>query len=656
MIPKQLWDEEFRFCLIRNQSKAPFEKEWQKKSYKFNDTILLNHLVKGGNYGVIGGYGNLIILDKDNDKLNIDLDTFTIETGSGGRHYYFISDYKNNHVFIDELGELRSNNYQVVGSGSTHPNGNKYKVLKDIPLKIINTEELKKIIKPYLKTEVSDSTKPTKSDPTRSASEYRKVLSLVRKGKSKQDVFKAMEVYAKWDKSPPQYKELTYQKALNYIRKIQNTEEDREGFLFSEFGQFTNFLASVKKFVEVQPVYYDSHRIWWLWNHIDKMWKIVDEVDLINAIDDHTTNPSTKSNIKVEIIESLKRIGRRNKPLDASPTWIQFKDKIYDLKTDEIFDATPEYFITNPIPWKLGSKVETPIMDRIFEEWVVKEGVQDKSYIKTLYEFMAYCLIPSMPIHRIFCLIGDGLNGKGSFLRLIEKLVGDNNKCATEIETLAQNHFETAKLYKKLVCIIGEIDKGVFRKTKTMKSLSGNDLIRFEFKGKDGFDGHNYAKPLVATNHLPETTDKTKGFYRRWSIVDFPNIFSEKKDILNDIPDEEYENFCNKSIQILKNLLKNGEFTNDGTIQEREDKYEKHSNRINEFIHLYCDKDKDSYIEFNDFCEKYNDFLHSEGFFKKSKIEIGRAIILKGYQKRVKKVDFTTKMAILGIKIKEGYV
>ena len=71
MISKQLQNKDFRFCLIRKQSKAPFEKEWQKKGYEFNDPKLLEHLKKGGNYGVIGGYGDLRILDID-DKNKVE--------------------------------------------------------------------------------------------------------------------------------------------------------------------------------------------------------------------------------------------------------------------------------------------------------------------------------------------------------------------------------------------------------------------------------------------------------------------------------------------------------------------------------------------------------------------------------------------------------
>ena len=54
--------------------------------------------------------------------------------------------------------------------------------------------------------------------------------------------------------------------------------------------------------------------------------------------------------------------------------------------------------------------------------------------------------------------------------------------------------------------------------------------------------------------------------------MDFPNEFDETKDILEDIPDEELSNFCLQSIDILKELLKEGKFENDGTIQQREAK------------------------------------------------------------------------------------
>lgn len=156
-IPNQLQDSKIRFCLLKEKTKIPFEKDWQNKGYKFNDDKLLKHIENGGNYGVIGGKGNLRIIDIDNkeeaEKLSQFLNTFTIETGNKGRHFYIYSDYEKNHVFKNNLGELRADNYQVAGPNSIHPNGNKYNIINNIEIINIKGEDLIKILLNFLKEE-----------------------------------------------------------------------------------------------------------------------------------------------------------------------------------------------------------------------------------------------------------------------------------------------------------------------------------------------------------------------------------------------------------------------------------------------------------------------------------------------------------------------
>ena len=69
-----------------------------------------------------------------------------------------------------------------------------------------------------------------------------------------------------------------------------------------------------------------------------------------------------------------------NHPKEAKSTWVQFKNTINDIETGEIFEASPEFFVTNPIPWEVGGSEETPKMDKLFEEWVGKD------FVKTLHE------------------------------------------------------------------------------------------------------------------------------------------------------------------------------------------------------------------------------------------------------------------------------
>ena len=118
----QLQNEEFRFCKVEKHKKKPFELNWQKQGYKFNDLTMLNHISLGGNAGIIAGFGNLRILDIDDKKLiehfdRVLGDTFAVETANGNRHYYIISEYDKNHVLANKSGEFRAKGMMVLIPG-----------------------------------------------------------------------------------------------------------------------------------------------------------------------------------------------------------------------------------------------------------------------------------------------------------------------------------------------------------------------------------------------------------------------------------------------------------------------------------------------------------------------------------------------------------
>ena len=404
---------------------------------------------------------------------------------------------------------------------------------------------------------------------------------------------------------------------FNDLQKEFGEEWDKS-YLFGQFTTSTDFIQVAKKFIYTQPLYYDSSRIWWIWNFKKSTWKHVDETDILNLIDKYTKLPSTRSTLKTELLEALKRVGRQNKPKDVKPTWVQFKHKIIDIETGKEFDSDPKYFVTNPIPWDLGTQEDTPILDKIFEEWVGKE------YVQTLYEIIAYSLIPSYPIHRLFCLIGSGMNGKSKYLELISKFVGTSNVTTTELDTLLDSRFEIGRLHKKLVCLVGETNFSEMKKTSILKKLTGGDLIGFEYKGKDPFEDYNYAKIVISTNNLPTTSDKTIGFYRRWLIIDFPNRFNENKDIINDIPEEEYNNLAKKSINVIKNLLSKRVFSNEGSVEDRMKKFEDLSNPLDKFLQEMVVEDFESWIPKYEFKNKLSDWCEENRFRRITDTFLGR--------------------------------
>ena len=376
---------------------------------------------------------------------------------------------------------------------------------------------------------------------------------------------------------------------------VKEKQNFNHGEIFTRHGQARNFFAK-------QPYFFDKSGMFWIWNKELFCWEISDEVSILNLIHQTSGQNIISSKDRTEIINVLKQEGRKNIPKEIPRHFVQFKDKLVDLKTLDEQISTPEYFATNPISYALDEDkfMLTPHLDKLFEEWVGKDHVQ------TLYEIIAYCCLQDYPIHRLFCFVGGGMNGKSCFLRLLRKFIGEKNVCSTELDTLMNSRFEVTRLHKKLICIMGETNFNELTRTSMLKKLTGQDVIGFEYKNKTPFEDVNYAKIIIATNNLPATTDKTIGFYRRWMIIDFPNQFTEEIDILSKIPEEEYSYLARKVIFILQDLIKDRKFTNEGGLEQRMERYESKSNFLEKFVNESCSKeDINGYITKKQFYEKF---------------------------------------------------
>ena len=191
-IPPQLESEAFKFCKVEKKGKKPFEQAWSKKSYRWNDPSLVSWLDSGGNYGCLGGHGDLVILDCDDlprlQELGVTTElpeTFTIQTpGRKGWHMYYLCPgvakkqalYDPEKTAADKTGkeqyvhvaDLASIGMQCVGPTSIRyfpgepEEFRSYQVISDIPITTITKEQLQEGIK-VLRT--SPKVERTKVEP-----------------------------------------------------------------------------------------------------------------------------------------------------------------------------------------------------------------------------------------------------------------------------------------------------------------------------------------------------------------------------------------------------------------------------------------------------------------------------------------------------------
>ncbi|WP_135611011.1 phage/plasmid primase, P4 family [Methanococcoides sp. AM1] len=392
-------------------------------------------------------------------------------------------------------------------------------------------------------------------------------------------------------------------------------------------GAVNNSMQIAQALQEEVPIYYDVSKNYWMWNHDGERYERIDETEILCQIMQGMGMDSIyRSRTKAEIMESIRITGRMRRVQQTPRTWIQFDNCVVDIDSDERFQATPDYFFAARIPHRYGTSEDTPTIDQLFENWVGPERKQ------LLYEICAYCMYDHYPIHRIFTLIGPGGNGKGQLMELIRRFIGADNYTSTDLDRLSKSQFETSKLFKKKAAFVGETNFNTLSRTNMLKQLSGGDIISCEFKGKDSFDFVNTAKIIIATNALPATTDRTRGFYRRWLIVEFNNSFPEGKDVIDDIPEEEYENLCRKCIRILNDLLESGSFTAEGTIEERAALYERKSNPVNAFIDENCVKDEGASMPTWYLFDRYEEFRERGGFRELSKRDFTKIVHELGYE------------------------
>jgi len=241
--------------------------------------------------------------------------------------------------------------------------------------------------------------------------------------------------------------EVAYKEAvkMELIKEYKGTNKNPSA-IFGIRGQ-------VEQFYNDKPFCYNKSGMFLVWDNELKKYDIVDDTDMLNGIEDLGID-TINSKMKTEILNALKQFGRRNIPKDPPLSWVQFKDKVFDFKTGEEFTATPKYLMTNPMPYSPGKTEETPTIDSLFIEWVGED------YKNTLEEIAAYSSCSDQFMQRMIALVGGGSNGKGTYNKFLIRLLGEDNTCSSEIKELSSNQFETSVIYKKQLCIMGEVSQG----------------------------------------------------------------------------------------------------------------------------------------------------------------------------------------------------
>lgn len=287
---------------------------------------------------------------------------------------------------------------------------------------------------------------------------------------------------------------------------------------------------------------------------------------------------------------------------------------LLDWKTGELHPHTPERFSTIQIPVYYDPEAKAKAIEKFVKE-VVPHDV-----IPVLYEWFGYSLLPTAKYHKAIMLTGSGSNGKSKFIELYEHFLGTSNIANVPLQDLEGNRFKLAQLYGKLANTFADIPAKSLDKSSVFKTVVSGDRTSAEFKGRDSFDFRPYARLMFSANELPRSADLTEGFFRRWLIIPFnqkfgpggkpgdPNIMQKL------LQPEEMSGLFNLSLEGLRRLEEQGDFTLSKTTEESREKYRKEIDNVATFVEECCTIKPDREVGKLDLYSCYTDWCHDSGY------------------------------------------
>lgn len=253
--------------------------------------------------------------------------------------------------------------------------------------------------------------------------------------------------------------------------------------------------------------------------------------------------------------------------VDAPQLWdrpktdvVNVLNGLLDVTTRVISPHSAEFLSPVQLPVKFDPDQRCPMWDQFISE--VFPG--DSEAIA--WEIPAWLMTPDTSIQKAILLLGDGANGKSTYLRGVLAFIGKHNTAAVSLHKLENDRFSAARLIGKLANICPDLPSTDLTSTSIFKAITGGDSLMAEYKFKDSFEIVPHARLVFSANHPPKSQDASPAFFRRWLVVPFQRTFasgapdtipSDKLDAILSDP-AELSGVLNKALEALAAIRTRG--------------------------------------------------------------------------------------------------
>ena len=214
----------------------------------------------------------------------------------------------------------------------------------------------------------------------------------------------------------------------------------------------------------------------------------------------------------------------RNHHLLSTPT------TAIDLRSGVLLDHDRSHGITCLTNVSYQEEAECPQWEE-FVHWMMSGNEALIDYMQRLVGYFATGEVQEQVL--VF-FVGDGANGKTTFINVLLKCLGANYASPVPATVLVRSNVDqhpthVADLRGKRLGVVSELDRSSVLNEGLVKQLTGSDQIKARFMRKDFFNFDPTHKLCVLTNHKPLIRGTDHGVWRRIHLVPFEQTISEDK-------------------------------------------------------------------------------------------------------------------------------
>ena len=325
----------------------------------------------------------------------------------------------------------------------------------------------------------------------------------------------------------------------------------------------------------------------------------------------------------IELFKSKPSIRTNFDSFNTNKELLNLSNCVYSLKTGEISNHTSEHLFTWALDVDFDSKANCPQFDAFMNQILTKPAQQ------LLMQLIACSLVGDATKEQKFVfLTGEGQNGKGTFVRVMQAILG--SLCAeadpSSFMRKAGAHIpnDLARLAGKRLVFTSETNSGDIMASDLMKRMTGGDKLLARFLHKEFFEFTAEFIPFIITNYLPVIDGSDFAMKRRILIIPFDVIIPQEQRIngFEEILLQERSGIFNRIMNSVADYRQNGLVVPD-EIQKRIDKYVDSSNLFKRFFDENLEQAeghkisaRDMFYRYEKWCRDLNVKAMSEPQFK----------------------------------------